>query len=107
MRIPVVDTKGEPNFCFTIESLAGQPEAEDKLYPNNLVIDLYLRTQGEEYSIPTDPAMIQIKIHDRRAAVNPFADGFRLEGGSKYTAYASMVKQFIFWFSFGSVTKPQ
>ncbi|GFT37277.1 transposable element Tcb1 transposase [Trichonephila clavipes] len=36
MRIPVVDTKGDPNCCFTIESLVGQPEAEDKLYPNNL-----------------------------------------------------------------------
>ncbi|GFR22732.1 uncharacterized protein TNCT_317651 [Trichonephila clavata] len=93
MRIPVLDSKNQPNCCFTIESLVGQPEAEDKLYPNNLVIDLHLQTQGEEYSNPAIPAMIQIQIHDRRAIVNPFADGFHLEGGSQYTAYVSMETQ--------------
>ncbi|GFQ92602.1 uncharacterized protein TNCT_545871 [Trichonephila clavata] len=93
MRIPVVDTKGDPNCCFVIESLIGQPEAEEQLYPNNLVIELYLKTQGEEYSITSEPAMIQIQIHDRRAVVNPFADGFGLEGGREYTAYVSMETQ--------------
>ncbi|GFR14776.1 uncharacterized protein TNCT_713811 [Trichonephila clavata] len=93
MRIPVVDTKGDPNCCFTIESLVGQPEAEDKLYPNNLVIELDFNTQGDEYVMSSVPVAIQIKIHDRRVAVNPFSDGDSLEGGVQYTAFVSMQTQ--------------
>ncbi|GFY48581.1 uncharacterized protein TNIN_474991 [Trichonephila inaurata madagascariensis] len=59
----------------------------------NAVIDLYLNTQGEEYLMPSAPVMIQIMIHDRRAVVNPFSDGFSLEGGMQYIAYVSMQTQ--------------
>ncbi|GFQ90713.1 uncharacterized protein TNCT_695632 [Trichonephila clavata] len=90
MRVPVVDVKGDPNYCFAIESLVGQAEAEDKLYPNTFIIDLDLNTQAEEYVMSSVPVMIQTKIHDRRALVNPFSDGFSLEGGMQYTAYVSM-----------------
>ncbi|GFY52981.1 uncharacterized protein TNIN_84371 [Trichonephila inaurata madagascariensis] len=55
------------------------------------VIELDLNTQAEEYTMSSVPVMIQIKIHDRRALVNPFSDGFSLEGGMQYTAYVSMV----------------
>ncbi|GFY66156.1 uncharacterized protein TNIN_272091 [Trichonephila inaurata madagascariensis] len=93
MRVPVVDDKGEPNCCIAIESLVGQPEAEEKLFPNNFVIDLDLNTQVEEYVFSSVPVIIQIKIHDRRAVANPFSDGFPLEGGKEYIAYVSMQTQ--------------
>ncbi|GFY49914.1 uncharacterized protein TNIN_406291, partial [Trichonephila inaurata madagascariensis] len=56
-------------------------------------IELDLNTQAEEYTMSSVPVMIQIKIHDRRALVNPFSDGFSLEGGMQYTAYVSMQTQ--------------
>ncbi|GFY48582.1 uncharacterized protein TNIN_475001 [Trichonephila inaurata madagascariensis] len=37
MKVPIVDKKGDPNCCFAVESLVGQPEAENELYPNNFV----------------------------------------------------------------------
>ncbi|GFS32895.1 uncharacterized protein NPIL_95831 [Nephila pilipes] len=91
MRIPVMDKKGEPNCCFTIESLVGQPDAEQELYPNTFTIELDLNIQPEEYVLSHLPVMIQVTIHDRRALVNPFTDGHSLEGGMQYTAYVSMV----------------
>ncbi|GFV26196.1 uncharacterized protein TNCV_3149961 [Trichonephila clavipes] len=90
MRVPVVNDKGDPNCCFAIESLVGQPEAKDKSFPNTFEIDLDLNTQVEEFVFSSFPVIIQIKIHDRRAVVNPFSDGFPLEGGMEYIAYVSM-----------------
>ncbi|GBM59313.1 hypothetical protein AVEN_60657-1 [Araneus ventricosus] len=91
-RIPVVDSKGYPNCCYTIESLVGQPNAEEDLYPNTFVIDFVINTQAEEYVMSSVPVMIQVKVHDRRAMVNPFSDGYSLEGGMEYNAYVSMVR---------------
>ncbi|GFT37304.1 uncharacterized protein TNCV_1127291 [Trichonephila clavipes] len=93
MRVPVVNDKGDPNYCFAIESLVGQPEAKDKSFPNTFEIDLDLNTQVEEFVFSSFPVIIQIKIHDRRAVVNPFSDGFPLEGGMEYIAYVSMQTQ--------------
>ncbi|XP_055953242.1 uncharacterized protein LOC129988970 isoform X2 [Argiope bruennichi] len=89
-RIPVVDAKGEPNVCFTIDSLVGQPDAPDKVYPNTYQIEIHLDTQGEEYVYFTDPILVQMMIHDRRALVNPFSEGTSLEAGIQYNAYVSM-----------------
>ncbi|KAF8770981.1 hypothetical protein HNY73_018446 [Argiope bruennichi] len=89
-RIPVVDAKGEPNVCFTIDSLVGQPDAPDKVYPNTYHIEIHLDTQGEEYVYFTDPILVQMMIHDRRALVNPFSEGTSLEAGIQYNAYVSM-----------------
>ncbi|GBN01699.1 hypothetical protein AVEN_134275-1 [Araneus ventricosus] len=89
-RIPVVDAKGEPNVCFTIDSLMGQPDAPDKIYPNTYHIEIHLDTQGEEYVYFTDRVLIQMMIHDRRALVNPFSEGTSLEAGIQYNAYVSM-----------------
>ncbi|GFS32899.1 uncharacterized protein NPIL_95841 [Nephila pilipes] len=88
-RIPVVDSKGDPNCCFTIESFIGQPDTEAEFYPNTF----NLHSQPEEYVMSSIPVMIQVKVHDRRALVNPFSDGFSLEGGMQYTAYVSMQTQ--------------
>ncbi|XP_055951514.1 uncharacterized protein LOC129987575 [Argiope bruennichi] len=92
-RIPVVDSKGDPNCCYTIESLVGQADAEDSLYPNTFIIELDINTQAEEYVMSSIPVMIQVKIHDRRSVMNPFSDGYSLEGGMQYNAYVSMQTQ--------------
>ncbi|GBN01695.1 hypothetical protein AVEN_134272-1 [Araneus ventricosus] len=92
-RIPVVDSDGEPNCCYTIESLVGQPNAEEDLYPNTFIIELEINTQAEEYARSSDPVMIQVKLHDRRAMVNPFSDGYSLKAGMHYNAYVSMQTQ--------------
>ncbi|GIY72938.1 uncharacterized protein CDAR_277491 [Caerostris darwini] len=93
LRIPVVDGKGDPNYCFAIESLVGQPNEKETSYPNTFIIDLDVNTQSEEYVMSSAPVMIQVKIHDRRAMTNPFSDGFPLEGGMQYNAYVSMQTQ--------------
>ncbi|GBO07536.1 hypothetical protein AVEN_105757-1 [Araneus ventricosus] len=89
-RIPVVDSEGEPNCCYTIESLVGQPNAEEDLYPNTFIIEFVINTQGEEYVMYSVPVMIQVKVHNRRAIVNPFSGGYSMEGGMQYNAYVSM-----------------
>ncbi|GBN02372.1 hypothetical protein AVEN_128635-1 [Araneus ventricosus] len=89
-RIPVVDRRGEPNCCYTIESLVGQPNAEEELYPNTFIIELGINTQVEDYVHHSFPVMIQVKVHDRRAMVNPFSGGYSMEGGMQYNAYVSM-----------------
>ncbi|GBN47614.1 hypothetical protein AVEN_262723-1 [Araneus ventricosus] len=96
MRIPVIDSKGDPNCCYIIDSLVGQPNAEEDLYPNTFIIELDINTQVEEYVMSSVPVMIQVKVHDRRAMVNPFSDGYSLEGGMQYNAYVSMVKVLVF-----------
>lgn len=54
-------------------------------------IEIHLDTQGEEYVYFTDPVLVQMMIHDRRALVNPFSEGTSLEAGIQYNAYVSMV----------------
>ncbi|GIY72939.1 uncharacterized protein CDAR_277501 [Caerostris darwini] len=89
-RVPVIDAKGEPNVCHTIDSLVGRPEEEDQIYPNTYVLELHLDTQGEEYVVFTDPVLLQMMIHDRRTLVNPFSQGSSLEAGVHYKAFVSM-----------------
>ncbi|GFS32894.1 uncharacterized protein NPIL_95821 [Nephila pilipes] len=90
-RIPVIDAKGEPNTCVTIDSLVGQPNAEDTIYPNTYILELHMKTQAEEYIRFTDPLMLQILIHNRRALVNPFSEGSSLQAGGQYNAFVSQV----------------
>ncbi|GBN71499.1 hypothetical protein AVEN_33695-1 [Araneus ventricosus] len=93
MKIPVVDSKGDPNCCYTIDSFVGKPNTEEDLYPNTFTIELDISTQVEEYVMSSVPVMIQVKVHDRRAMVNPFSDGYSLKGGMQYNAYVSMQTQ--------------
>ncbi|GFY79630.1 uncharacterized protein TNIN_25441 [Trichonephila inaurata madagascariensis] len=88
-QIPVIDAKGEPNTCITIDSLVGQPDAEDTVHPNTYILELTLKTQAEEYISFTDPVMLQIMIHNRRAIINPFSEGSSLQSGAQYNVYVS------------------
>ncbi|XP_071041488.1 uncharacterized protein [Parasteatoda tepidariorum] len=91
-RFPFVTKKRKATFCYTIDSLLGQPHAKDDIYPNTLYFSVELNTFPEDYFSHSEPVFIYAVIHDRKHLVNPFLDGFILNGGYRYMSYVSMTE---------------
>nr|XP_042903904.1 uncharacterized protein LOC107436614 [Parasteatoda tepidariorum] len=87
---PFTDVENYPNICITIASATEKPDFEEEIYANSLKIDLIIGTKPEDYFFPFDPVVVHAVVHNRMQLVNPFVEGYVMEGGKQYNGDVSL-----------------
>ncbi|XP_042903903.1 degenerin unc-8-like [Parasteatoda tepidariorum] len=87
---PFTDVENYPNICITIASAKEKPDFEEEIYANSLKIYLIIDTKPEDYFFTFDPVIVHAVVHNRMQLVNPFVEGYVMEGGKQYNGDVSL-----------------